>query len=164
MAASTRPIDRLLRDQIRYLLALRGVPQSRIEEAVGALDAACAKAREPGPPEEIIVVSGAALPRSYVQAELAFDTRHEALAFPQPMLVVQGGRDYQVTAADDFENLRAALVARADVAFRLYPQLNHRFVAGEGPSTANEYLKPGHADGKVIADVAAWITTGHLPP
>jgi uncharacterized protein len=163
MAGSTRPVDRLTRDQTRYLLGLRHVAPDKIEEAVRAVDAAYAKAQEVGPSEEIIAISGASLPRSYIRGELAYDSRRAALALPSPMLVLQGERDYQVTAADDYEGFRRALAGRSNVSFQLYPGLNHRFVAGEGPSTPEEYEKLGHADARVISDVATWLTMGRLP-
>lgn len=81
-----------------------------------------------------------------------------AKAVDRPMLVQQGGRDYQVTP-QEFEQWRAALGGRDDVRLELYPSLNHLFIAGTGPSTPAEYQRSGHVAIKVIKDIAAWILT-----
>jgi hypothetical protein len=43
------------------------------------------------------------------------------------------------------------------VTFKLYPKLNHLFIAGEGKSTPDEYAQPGHVEETVVADIAEWI-------
>ena len=73
-----------------------------------------------------------------------------------PMLIMQGGRDYQVTPAE-LEKWKAALAARRDVTFRSYPTLNHLFIAGSGPSVPAEYNVPGHVAEEVIIDIVNWI-------
>ncbi len=79
-----------------------------------------------------------------------------AKTLKQPLLILQGGRDYQVTEAD-FNGWKTALGSQPGVTFKLYPKLNHLFMAGEGKSTPAEYEKPGHVDESVVADIAAWI-------
>jgi hypothetical protein len=74
-----------------------------------------------------------------------------------PMLVVNGGRDYQVTIADDLARWRAGLGDRADVTIREYPADNHLFFAGEGRSTPEEYQRAQHVDESVIVDIARWV-------
>ena len=39
-----------------------------------------------------------------------------------------------------------------------YPPLNHFFIAGSGPSSPAEYLKPGNVAEDVVRDIAEWIT------
>jgi uncharacterized protein len=72
------------------------------------------------------------------------------------MLIVQGGRDYQATVADDLSRWRAALAGRPDVT-RVYPADDHLFFRGSGPSTPAEYEPAQHVDPAVIADVAGWL-------
>lgn len=80
-----------------------------------------------------------------------------AKSVSKPMLILQGGRDYQVTT-EDFENWKAALGGRKDVEFHLYPKLNHLFYEGEGLLTPLEYVqKHGSVAPYVIEDIAAWI-------
>ncbi len=73
------------------------------------------------------------------------------------MLVLQGGRDYQVTTAN-FERWQTALADRTDVETKLYPSLNHLFMEGSGKSTPEEYQRPGHVANQVIEDIARWLT------
>ena len=44
-----------------------------------------------------------------------------------------------------------------NVSFKMYPELNHLFVAGKGKSLPQEYEQPGHVDQTVVADIANWI-------
>ena len=103
------------------------------------------------------MVGHSSLPRSYLRDQLGYDAVRATLAIDLPMLVMQGERDHQVTADEDYDGWRRGLAARASVTFRLYPRLNHHFVAGEGKPTPAEYADPGHADVRVISDIAAWI-------
>jgi len=73
-----------------------------------------------------------------------------------PVLVMQGGRDYQITLAD-FDGWKRVLKGRRNVRFKLYPKENHHFMPGEGPSTPQEYDQPNHVAKEVIDDIAAWI-------
>ncbi len=60
---------------------------------------------------------------------------------------------------EDFEGWKTALGEGSEARFRLYPQLNHLFMPGEGPLTASEYERPGHVDRAVIEEIAGWIET-----
>jgi len=73
-----------------------------------------------------------------------------------PMLVLQAERDYQVTM-EDFDGWKKALAGRKNVTFRSYPKLNHMFLEGEGVSSDEEYLKPGHVPRVVVEDMASWV-------
>ena len=76
-----------------------------------------------------------------------------------PMVVLQGGSDYQVTPKDDYAGWQAGFAHTARVQMHLYPGLSHLFMpAGQPPSPA-DYAKPGHVDVRVIHDITAWIET-----
>jgi hypothetical protein len=72
------------------------------------------------------------------------------------MLILQGGRDYQVTEKD-FKGWRDALGGADRVTLRLLPTLNHLFMPGTGKSTPDEYNIPNHVDESVIDLIAEWI-------
>ena len=78
-----------------------------------------------------------------------------------PLLVLQGGRDYQVSGKD-FAGWQRALKGVPRATLKTYPDLNHLFVAGEGPSAPAEYEKPGHVDREVVEDIATFIARGSL--
>jgi uncharacterized protein len=76
---------------------------------------------------------------------------------PKPMLILQGERDYQVLPTIDFGSWQAALKDKANVTLKLYPKLNHLFIAGDGTPNPQEYNTEGHVSEIVINDIAAWI-------
>jgi hypothetical protein len=77
--------------------------------------------------------------------------------------VLQGGRDYQATVDDDLPRWRAALDPLPGTTVRVFPDLDHFFFAGSGPSTPQQALAPGqHVDQAVIDELAGWL--GGLPP
>ena len=82
-----------------------------------------------------------------------------AKSLKQPMLIIQGARDYQAIEAD-FNIWKAALSSRTNVTFKLYPDLNHLFMTGVGMAVPAEYEKPGSVSEAVVNDIAAWIN-GH---
>jgi uncharacterized protein len=89
-----------------------------------------------------------------------YDPVRTAAEVGKPMLILQGGRDYQVTVDDDLALWRAALDGRDDVSIRVYEADNHLFFSGSGRSTPAEYEPAQHVDEAVIADIAAWVTSG----
>jgi len=72
------------------------------------------------------------------------------------LLILQGGRDYQVTK-EDFQGWQKGLQKKPRVTFKLYPYLNHLFFPGKGPSSPAEYEKNGHVALEVIEDITEWI-------
>jgi fermentation-respiration switch protein FrsA (DUF1100 family) len=85
---------------------------------------------------------------------------HDPLAIAktlkQPLLILQGGRDYQVTA-DNLEAWKTALNSSPNVTFKLYPDLNHLFMSGQGRSKPAEYDVAANVDEVVVKDIADWI-------
>ena len=77
----------------------------------------------------------------------------------KPLLILQGGRDYQVTVDDDLALWRAAFDSRDDVSIRVYDADDHLFFPGSGPSTPAGYEPRQHLDGSVVADIAEWISS-----
>ncbi len=73
-----------------------------------------------------------------------------------PVLVLQGGRDYQVPVTE-FEAWKVALANHPQVTFQLYHQLNHIFMKGEGVCLPSEYTEPGNVSKTLILDIAAWV-------
>jgi dienelactone hydrolase len=73
-----------------------------------------------------------------------------------PMLILQGGKDYQVSPSKDFDVWKQALAGHADVTFHLYPGLFHLFMPAKSGTPA-DYKVPGHVSPKVIDDIATWI-------
>jgi dienelactone hydrolase len=155
MAAPARPIEQLYVEQIRYLASLHGEPSAAEKEKIAEAEreaAAVRQIRERGEgPERAL---GA--PRSYWLSFRGRDPLAVAPRISTPLLVLQGGRDYQVTEKD-FNLWKGALEGKAGVTLKMYPRLNHIFVEGGGRSTPQEYTRPGVVSDEVAADIASWI-------
>jgi hypothetical protein len=67
------------------------------------------------------------------------------------MLILQGGRDYQVTVDEDLARWRAGLAGHPQLTVRVYDADDHFFFPAGAPGSRQ------HVDPAVIADVAAWI-------
>jgi dienelactone hydrolase len=85
-----------------------------------------------------------------------YDPAGEAKKLGAPMLILQGGRDFQV-APVEFDAWKTAMAGSNGVTLKSYPALNHLFVAGTGKSTEEEYRKPGHVAAEVIDDIAKFV-------
>lgn len=161
MAGAARPLTQALIEQARYLADADGAISAEEKAQLGEIEQAVARVTALRPedassPERIF---GA--PASYWLDLRGYDPPAAAVQVTQPMLVLQGERDYQVTM-DEFSRWKSALAHRTDVVFRSYATLNHLFVAGTGKSVPAEYNTPGHISEAVVRDIATWITA--LPP
>ena len=85
-----------------------------------------------------------------------YDPAADAKKLGAPMLILQGGRDFQVGPLE-FDAWKTAMAGIKSVTLKSYPALNHLFVAGTGKSTEEEYRKPGHVAAEVIDDIAKFV-------
>ncbi|MBI4956376.1 MAG: alpha/beta hydrolase [Myxococcales bacterium] len=160
LAAFARHLADTLVPELEHLAkrdgAVDAAEQSRLEAA--ALEVA--RAHDPKLPRD---TTAAALPFGLCCARYwldlqGYDAVATAKAVPQPLLFLQGGRDYRATETADLARWRAGLAARRDVELRSYPTLNHVFVAGQGPATPAEYdERAGSVAPAVVTDLATWI-------
>jgi fermentation-respiration switch protein FrsA (DUF1100 family) len=142
VAGATRPMRDIVREQVDHLLATTPAGPNRdpLERLRSSLDT----------DDDLL-----GLPPSY-WADLEANGPHVyAPSMTQPALVLQGGRDYQVTTAD-LEGWKA-LLPRDRAAFVLYPELDHLLASGTGPSSPTQYLQPSNVDLRVIEDIAEWV-------
>jgi len=160
MAGATRPIEDLMLEQTRYILSLDGELSSDDKAKLAELQKEVNQVKKATNSSSTTFVLGA--PPSYWLDLRRYDAPATAGALKQPLLILQGGRDYQVTQAD-FEGWRKALASRENVTFKLYPKLNHLFIAGDGRSTPADYDQPGRVANEVINDIADWISKQQPP-
>jgi len=74
----------------------------------------------------------------------------------KPVLIMQGGKDFQVLAEKDFAQYQTLLSGKANVTFKLYPELSHLFITST-TGTIDEYAIGGHVDFVVLDDIVNWI-------
>jgi len=96
------------------------------------------------------------MPAAYILDLKGYDPVAEAKGLAARLLIVQGERDFQVTAKD-FDLWKSGLAGRKDATLRSFPSLNHLMVAGQGKGTEAEYRKPGHVAPEVVDEIAKWI-------
>ena len=166
LAANTRPLEQLLLDEVHYVAAKGGeTPTPDDQRQIAAVEEGVKKIESPDlKPGEMIPLLGSALPSTYWLDLRNYNPVAAAEALKIPMLILQGQRDFQSPPATNFNEWKTALAAHSNVALKLYPDLNHLFISGTGPSLPQEYEKPGHVDEQVVADITAWISSGKLPP
>ena len=76
----------------------------------------------------------------------------------KPILLLRGARDYQVID-EEFQRWRQALAGRAGVSARVFPRLNHLFIAGKGRPNPEEYLVPGKVSPAVLTRISGFVKT-----
>lgn len=159
LAAGAEKIGAAMLRQLRYLATLPGATGAKakaelpqISRTAALLDSPTALARvKPG-----TVLFGGAGP-SYFLSGLRYNEVATARAIHQPLLFLQGDRDYQVTVKDDLDVWLRGLMGRKGVTVVQFPRADHLFMDGAGAPTPIEYLRPSHIDPRVITTIAAWI-------
>jgi dienelactone hydrolase len=160
LAGGAQPLHWTAVRQIRYLASLDPETAAASDPAIEAMS------------EQARLVDSPDLSPSTPASELPFGTPAPywldlrgydavavAAALDRPILILQGGRDYQVTVLDDLARWKTGLAHRADVTFRIYPSDNHFFFPGTGRSTPAECEPAQHVDPAVVPDIAGWLTT-----
>ncbi len=164
MAGSTRPLEDLLVEQTEYILNLSphtSEGDKLLAEVKEKVKTVKSKDLSPDTPLDQLPLN---VPGKYWLDLRGYDPVAVMQKTSQPMLILQGGRDYQVTVDGDYSrwltlgqsNHSSDHVSR--FTFKLYPNLNHIFATGQGMATPAEYMtKPAHVDKMVIDDIASWI-------
>jgi uncharacterized protein len=164
LAGNTRPPEEVLLDQLDYVRSLGGDgPEQNqqidsLRKQVAELKGLAMNADTPA--SKLLPGTSAAYWASLRECKAPEIAR----GLKQPILILQGERDYQVTMAD-FQGWKQALSGRSNATLKSYPALNHLFMEGRGKATPSEYEKVGHVSKEVINDVADWIKMlGKQPP
>ncbi len=157
LAAPARPLVDVVPEQVRYLAALEDGMSDAEQAQIALIDAQAAATRALGdtdPPRDSLLLG---LPAAYWRDLAGYDPVAVQRKSTLPLLVLQGGRDYQVTPAADFARWQAAFDGDERAELVLFPPLNHLFIAGEGPPGPGDYLRAGTVDAAVGDHIAGWI-------
>jgi uncharacterized protein len=159
LAAGAEPIGATLLRQLRYEATLPGTIGAKAEaqlpylrRQIAGIDNA-AKLEKDSP--RTVLFNG--IHPAYYLSMLRYDEIATARSIPQPLLFLQGDRDYQVTVKDDLDAWLHGLKGRKDVTVVRFPKANHLFLDGSGRPSPLDYYTPGHLDSKLIATIARWI-------
>lgn len=155
-AASARKLLDLIPEQMARMARLQGneAAAASAEAMLDRLADATARLRA----GETLAAAEAPLGLSvaYLRSTEALDPVAEARALEQPLLIMHGGRDIQVTALD-WQAWQDAFDADPRVTLRHYPELGHLGIPSDPDDPLAAYQQPGRVDESLLDDVAAWI-------
>jgi uncharacterized protein len=160
LAGGTEPMHRAAVRQMRHIASLNPESAHASDPVIMAMTAQAQAVDDPGlSPATPAQTLPFGVPAPYWLDVRSYDPVAVAATLNVPMLILQGGRDYQVTIEDDLARWEAGLDGRTGVTIRVYPADNHLFVPGSGPSGPADYDVPDHVDPAVVADIAGWLAT-----
>jgi len=156
LAAPARPIEDLLRDQNRYLASIDTSNRDATNAALAALEKQIDRVKSgdlaTAKPDELPM----GIPASWWLSLRDYSPVEVAKRVKKPVLLLQGDRDFQVTAPD-FALWKAGIGGESWASVRMLPGLNHLFETGSGEPSPAEYAQAGHVSEAVVAQIAQWI-------
>ncbi len=159
LAGSPRPLWEIQKMQNEDAIA--HIEESKRESMQALVDAEMEKANRIATmtDEELAKETVFGIPAAYHKDLISADPIATAKELGLPLLILQGGKDFQVNPELDFGAWETGLADATFAKFILYPKLTHLFMTLEGPSTVstNDYLNGGHVSDEVVADIAKWV-------
>ena len=146
LAPPGRKLEQMIVQQWRYLGQASPHEMAELERQANQISA------HKMPPAQ----SFQSVPASYYYDLDARDEIAIAKGLDVPILILHGGRDYQVLD-EDIRRWQDGLKGRANVRVETFPALNHLFIAGTGKPGLAEYGTPGHVDPAAIAAIANFV-------
>ncbi len=159
LAANARPMEDLMLEQAEYLAG--NDSSENVRELMDSLRNAIPRIKALSNLNSKDSPGILGIPSSYWLDLKSYDQVKTALGLKLPILILHGGRDYQVTDTD-YSLWKVGLKNSKNAAFRSYPKSNHLFIAGEGKSLPEEYEVSGHVEKSVVDDIASFILTGKI--
>jgi dienelactone hydrolase len=159
MAGTARPIGQVVLEQVKYIAGLTGSPTAEDKKEIEKAESIASQVASPTlKPDTTVDFFGSPIPGSYFLDLQRYDPGKTAASLKIPILVLQGGRDYQVTGAD-FEAWKKALANDSHATFKFYPAFTHLFMpgTGSGPASPEDYSVAGNVSEEVVNDIAHWI-------
>ena len=154
LAASPRPLDELMREQYEYLYSLMPEiteeQQAEKDQTFAELDR-LQDLDALGEDDSVLGVWSA-----YWKWLAAYDILEAAEEIKEPVLLLQGEEDYQVTM-EDYAIWQEKLGAKENWTMISYPGLTHCFVAGKKAEGGAVYTREAAVNEDVIRDIADFI-------
>jgi uncharacterized protein len=160
MAGNTKPLEKVIVGQVQYLTnSGDGAASSAAADAQKAAD----QIESPNlKPDDEVPLLGSKTYGAYWLDLRDYNPVKTAQKLKIPILVLQGGRDYQVTL-DNYKDWQAGIGKRSNATLKFFPEANHLFIFGEGKATPQDYDKPGHVNSQVIDAIAAFVLPSANP-
>ncbi|GAB6277160.1 MAG: alpha/beta fold hydrolase [Rectinema sp.] len=159
MAGTLRPLQDLVLDQSKAALdADTSLTEDQRSASLGQIKSTAAKVA-------ILDDGGTGfifgIPTNYWKSLNAIDSVAIVKKLSIPMLILQGGTDFQVYPDKDYTLWQTTLKGRNNVTFHLYGGLSHQFMSHQfsasGAPDISVYDAPNHVSSQVISDIAAWV-------
>ena len=154
LAASPRPLDKLMREQYEFLYSLMPEiteeQQAEKDQTFAELDR-LEDLDALGEDDTVLGVWSA-----YWKWLAAYDILAAAEEIRQPVLLLQGEEDYQVTM-EDYAIWQEKLGAKKNWTMISYPGLTHCFVSGKKTDGSAVYTYEENVSSDVIQDIADFI-------
>ena len=156
LAASPRPLEELMKEQYQFLYSL--LPELTAEQQAekDALISELDKLQNLDSMTEEDTVAG--VYAAYWKWLAAYDILQTADRITEPVLLLQGEEDYQVTMKD-FSIWRESFGEKANWQLISYPGLTHAFTPGRKEEGSAVYARDERVDAQVIQDIAEFIMT-----
>lgn len=159
LAGTARPLEQVVVGQVKYIASLTTPQTPENQKQIERAEAIAAQVESPSlKPDTVVDFFGSPIPGSYFLDLRNYDPAKVGAGLKIPILVLQGGRDYQVTN-EDFDIWKKALANDPRATFKFYPAYTHLFMpgSGSGPATPDDYAVAGNLSEDVINDIAHWI-------
>ncbi|HXW76921.1 MAG TPA: alpha/beta fold hydrolase [Candidatus Eremiobacteraceae bacterium] len=145
MAPPAIPLEQILLQQATLGLSGAAADAARSQEA--AQIAAIKSGKDEGPGT------------IWLRTSFGIDPAVVIRDVPCPILVLQGGKDFQVLVKDLPRLVQAAQAAHRDITVHVFPDDDHLFITvpGDTQATIAEYMVPHHVDPAMIAALLAWL-------
>lgn len=156
LAAPARPLLDVQAQQVREVGKRQGLSDEQIASRLRVIEAErqWLAGKDVSTPA---TGSFGGVPQSYELSLRDYDVVAAAKALGMPMLILQGGSDFQVSPQRDFERWKSALAGRSRATFHRYDGLSHLFMPAGSSGTPADYQAPGHVDAKVVQDISNWV-------
>jgi dienelactone hydrolase len=159
LAGTSRPLDEVIVDQTTHILAIspdlsEAQKNMLIDLRQKAIDLMKQDLTKDIPDDKLPL----GMPVAYWRSIKEIDPAAIAKNLTMPLLILQGGSDYQVTKKD-FDRWKSVLADRKGVEYQWYPGLSHLFIKVEGEGKPADYEKPGHVSLQIVEEIAKWIAS-----
>jgi dienelactone hydrolase len=159
LAGPTRPFEDVILDQFTYLAKLDGTVTTAEQTSLDALEKQVQNVKTLTPQSTVSADQlPLNLPETYWLSLKDYKPAQVASTLNEPIFVLQGESDYQVTMPD-FNGWRDALAGHPNATLKTYPGLFHLFIQSLGTPSPKDYAQSGHVAAVVINDLADWIGT-----
>ena len=157
LAGLARRFEDAIMQQSEYIASLTGTVSPQVRTQLDELQRQVANVKQLGTTafnDSIPLPLG--LPKEFWEFLRTYNAAKTASALSCPILVLQGGRDYQVTM-DDHRLWTMTLAIKPHAQLKVYPKLNHILQEGDGKSTPTEYNEARPVPAYVAEDIAGFI-------